>query len=183
MSDLPATFWAKTTTTDCLIWTGAVNGKGYPCFAVEGVSQLAHRLVWADANGPIPEGMTVDHTCRVRNCVRLSHLELVTQAENNRRARDAHGYRIGGKCGKGHDLTPSTTRQIGRGQLVCIECAREHQRASVARSVSAGEPVPHQIRDWALENGVPVSLRGRLSEEVRAAYVAAHAPTVLAETA
>lgn len=177
---LPPNFWAKTSETDCLIWTGAVNSKGYPCFAVGGVSQLAHRLVWADVNGAIPEGMTVDHTCRVRNCVRLSHLELVTQAENNRRAREAQGYRIGGTCGQGHDLSPSSTRTDNRGRLICLACAREHQRNSIARRSPAGEPTPHEIRDWALEHGVPVSLRGRLSAEVRAAYAAAHVPTFAA---
>ena len=39
-------FTDKTITmpTPCVIWTGALNSKGYPCFAVDGVSKLAHRL-------------------------------------------------------------------------------------------------------------------------------------------
>lgn len=42
---LPSRFWEKTTPgAECVVWTGAVNSKGYPCFAVDGTSQLAHRL-------------------------------------------------------------------------------------------------------------------------------------------
>jgi hypothetical protein len=64
--------------------------------------------------------------------------------------------------------------------LICLACAREYQRTSVAKTTPVGQPAPHEIRDWALENGVPVSLRGRLSAEVRAAYTAAHTPTLAA---
>lgn len=35
--------------------------------------------------GPIPEGLHLDHLCRVRRCVNPAHLEPVTQAENNYR--------------------------------------------------------------------------------------------------
>ena len=41
-------------------------------------------------------------------------------------------------------------------------------------SASAGGASPSQIRDWARANGMEVSDRGRVSEEVRAAYAAAH---------
>lgn len=39
---------------------------------------------------------------------------------------------------------------------------------------SAGGPTPAEIRAWARENGMDVPDRGRVSEEVRAAYAAAH---------
>lgn len=165
---LPDTFWAKTTRTDCIVWTGAVNGKGYPCFAVAGRSQLAHRLAWEDARGPIPEDMTIDHTCRVRNCVNVDHLELVSGAENNRRARVSAGYFVGGQCGRGHDLTDESTKTSKRGRLICKPCAQEDSRAARRRDNSVAV-----IREWAMENGLPIGIRGRVSQEIREAYEAA----------
>jgi hypothetical protein len=35
--------------------------------------------------GPVPEGLELDHLCRVTTCVRPSHLEPVTTGENVRR--------------------------------------------------------------------------------------------------
>ena len=172
---LPANFWAKTTETDCLIWIGAANNKGYGCFAVDGVSQLAHRLVWEEANGPIPDGMTIDHLCRVHNCVRLSHLEVVTQAVNNERARAAHGYHIGGQCGSGHALTDATTRRHPRGQLVCLECDATYRLRSLTKPLPDGSPAPQTVRLWALANGIPVAHRGRISPDVYRRYDAAQA--------
>lgn len=82
-------FTDKTITmpTPCVIWTGALNSRGYPCFSVGGWSQLAHRLAYQDAFGEIPEGLTIDHLCRVKRCVNPDHLEAVTRGENARRTR------------------------------------------------------------------------------------------------
>lgn len=41
-------------------------------------------------------------------------------------------------------------------------------------TASAGGPAPAEIRAWARENGHDVPERGRVSQEVRDAYAAAH---------
>lgn len=127
---LPSNFWAKTATTDCIVWTGAANTKGYGCFAVNGQSQLVHRLVWIDANGPIPEDMTIDHRCRVRSCVNLDHLELVTIAENNRRKKVAGGLTIGSECVHGHEITLANAYYHPRGHIECRQCRRDQRAAA-----------------------------------------------------
>lgn len=47
----------------------------------------AHRIIWEMVNGPIPEGMCVDHIdCDPFNN-KLSNLRLATKTENNRNVR------------------------------------------------------------------------------------------------
>ena len=53
--------------------------------SVGGRSLGAHRIAWELRNGPVPDGMVVDHLCRVRRCVNAAHLRVVTQKENVKR--------------------------------------------------------------------------------------------------
>ena len=72
--------------TPCWIWTGAINRKGYGRIQVRGIHRQAHREVYEQSIGGIPEGNPLDHLCRVRSCVNPEHMEPVTTAENNRRS-------------------------------------------------------------------------------------------------
>ena len=126
---LPTSFWNKTaSSTGCVVWQGAQNSKGYGCFMVAGASQLAHRVVWEDVNGPIPEGLTIDHLCRVRSCVNVEHMELVSIAENT--ARRPRRLQIGGLCRSGHfiDSDDDLYKRTGRDSLECKACKREQRR-------------------------------------------------------
>jgi len=76
-------FWGHVDKTqECWLWTRATNGQGYPFFKLKGKMVLGHRLAWALANGPIPEGLVVDHICRNRICVNPQHLQTVSSREN-----------------------------------------------------------------------------------------------------
>ena len=94
--------------------------------------QLAHRVAWEDARGPIPDGLTIDHLCRVRNCVNVEHLELVTIAENNRRKKIAGGLHVGGECIQGHAITELTAYRHPRGHIECRICRSEKRRLARA---------------------------------------------------
>lgn len=59
------------------------------------VTWYAHRLVWEAANGPIPEGMQIDHLdCDAGNNA-LSNLDLVTPQENRARQAERNIARYG----------------------------------------------------------------------------------------
>ena len=75
---------------DCWRWTAHLNPTGYGVAALRhNRTALAHRTVHELLVGPIPEGMTIDHLCRVKSCVNPEHMEIVTRGENTRRAMQA----------------------------------------------------------------------------------------------
>lgn len=66
----------------CYEWTGSRFQSGYGRLKIGGKSYRAHRLAWAAANGPIPDGLYVLHKCDNRLCVRVDHLFLGTHDDN-----------------------------------------------------------------------------------------------------
>lgn len=64
---------------------GSKSGKPgkYGVFSHQGKSWYAHRAAWTIKNGPIPEGMEVDHDpgCP-KTCVTMKHLTLRTKREH-----------------------------------------------------------------------------------------------------
>lgn len=76
-------------TDDCWIWLGYVDSDGYGQFHVgtpnKGM-EYAHRYAYATFVGRLRRGLTIDHLCFNRRCVRPDHLEQVTNRTNIRRA-------------------------------------------------------------------------------------------------
>ena len=79
-------FWAfvdKNAADGHWLWTGDWRANGYGRHSSNGTPEsLSHRVAWHLVNGPIPDGMVLDHLCRERACVNPSHLEVVTRSEN-----------------------------------------------------------------------------------------------------
>lgn len=71
--------------TPCWVWQGARKGHGYGSVRDGQKSASAHRLYYERAHGPVPDGLELDHLCRVRLCVNPDHLEPVTHAINGQR--------------------------------------------------------------------------------------------------
>lgn len=76
----------------CWRWQLKIAKTGYgvaagPRRAGQPKTVLAHRLSYETFVGNIPDGLQIDHLCRVRDCVNPLHLEPVTGDENLRRAR------------------------------------------------------------------------------------------------
>lgn len=89
-------FWSKVEKTDgCWNWVAGRLATGYGSF--DG-NLKSHRVSYEMANGPIPDGMMIDHICHNRLCVNPGHLRLATAKENvenftGLRSNNTSGYR------------------------------------------------------------------------------------------
>ncbi len=107
---------------NCWLWTAGLNTYGYGQFqTATRVPMLAHHFLI----GKPPKGLEWDHLCRVHNCVRPTHLELVTRPENIRRG--ARGVLLT-RCPQGHEYTPENVWLDKRGHRHCRECNRLNAR-------------------------------------------------------
>lgn len=66
----------------CLLWLGGADRNGYGRIRVGGIGSFAHRVAYAVARGPIPDGKIVCHKCDVPGCINVDHLFLGTTADN-----------------------------------------------------------------------------------------------------
>lgn len=135
----------------CWLWTASLRG-GYGQFGVDGTTRAAHRVVYEMLVGAVPDGLELDHTCRVRSCVNPSHLEPVTHRENVLRG-EGHGAVNARKthCLHGHELDGVNVYRYGVGRH-CKACAfrrAEEARAEVARNPVLGPPVSEAARRYA----------------------------------
>lgn len=93
----------------CWEWTASRNHLGYGQFRA-GEMTGAHRWSYTAANGPIPEGLDIDHLCRVRHCVNPAHLEAVTHRENMLRGNTPNARALTQThCVNGHEYTDANT--------------------------------------------------------------------------
>lgn len=121
-------FWenvVKLPGNGCWLWQASTNQGGYGRLLVNGRSIQAHRHSWQLANGPIPVGRIVCHSCDTPRCVRPDHLWLGTHRENVRDAIDKGRFARGERMGTAK-LTDEQVRAIR--DLLQTETA-----ASVAR--------------------------------------------------
>lgn len=136
-------FWACVDKTDpCWLWTASLDIGGYGRFALthrKGVK--AHRYAYELLVGPIPEGMQLDHLCKVRNCVNaLIHLEPVTCQENLLRGdtfQRANSLKTHCPADPPHPLSGDNLYVNPKGSRICRECQRQAARRYNARKRAA----------------------------------------------
>jgi len=88
---------------------------GYVQVMVRGKRLSVHRVVWEYFNGPIPEGMQVDHKNGIKHDNRLENLRLVTPRQNAQNTKQHRSGRLPG-CSfhKGHSKWSSRVTVDGR---------------------------------------------------------------------
>lgn len=127
------TFWRKVQKTEtCWLWTGPKSDKGYGYAFHEGRTMSAHIASYMIHFGLVPEGLEIDHTCRVRNCVNPEHLEAVTHVVNLGRSPFMGGRNI--LCRHGHPFTEENTQVNRKGVRVCRICTRAAGKRSYQKN-------------------------------------------------
>jgi hypothetical protein len=126
-------------TTGCWEWTGQLRTAGYGTLYVRGEGFVqAHRWMYEQHVGPIPDGMQLDHLCRNRRCVNPAHLEPVTNRENCLRGvSPAAQHAKVTHCPAGHPYEGDNIYVCPRGTRRCRACARQAARERYARSRTA----------------------------------------------
>lgn len=131
-------FWAKVVVDcacDCWVWVGARTAAGYGQLNLRYRRTYAHRAAYETWRGPIPDGLHIDHLCRVRACANPWHMEPVTREENWMRgvgapavnARKTH-------CDYGHPIEGPEAKLAQYkcltilGRRSCLICERRRQR-------------------------------------------------------
>jgi hypothetical protein len=128
----------------CYISTYSVASHGYSQvgWSQDGVTTMTtgHRAAWVYATRQqIVDGLTVDHACRNRRCVRFDHLRLMPNVQNARDNGWEAGTRsdeaptpLGRRCPKGHEVFAYPS-----GSQTCRECpAAKRRRLKQAKDVA-----------------------------------------------
>lgn len=130
-------FFASITVTErgCWVWGGSPDPGGYGRITLaDGKRERVHRFAYRMFVGPIPDGLTIDHLCRVRLCANPKHLEAVTSEENVRRGD--HFLRRRTSCRQGHPFDAENTI-VRRGARICRACDAAYFREYRARRRAA----------------------------------------------
>lgn len=118
----------------CWLWVGALFSNGYGAFWRGKQNVRAHRYSYSLHLGEVPDGLVLDHKCRVRSCVNPHHLEPVTVGENIRRGNQGLLERRRTHCPRGHPYNEANTYRSAKGKRHCRACGREFARRKKARA-------------------------------------------------
>lgn len=118
----------------CHISTYSVASHGYAQVGWhedgERIVTLCHRVIWSWFRGEIAPGMTVDHMCKNRRCIRLVHLRLLPNIENARRT-SGRDWPLG-ECVNGHLDADHWSPARGGTKAHCEVCLRDSRARWVA---------------------------------------------------
>lgn len=105
----------------------------------------AHVYAWEFFRGPIPEGLQIDHLCRVTRCCNPDHLDVVPARINILRSTGPAAVNaVKEFCKRGHSLSGDNLVLVPGGRM-CRECRRaswrEYQRNRRKNLMAGGQGV------------------------------------------
>ena len=125
-------------TETCWLWEGQKNVNGYGKIGIGSRTDKTNRMVYAHRLsyeiyvGPIPEYLTINHICKVRNCVNPSHLEAITLIENLKKAdlgkNTGLKQRSKTHCPSSHEYDKRNVRIARDGSRKCKPCQTKRSR-------------------------------------------------------
>ena len=126
----------EVTESGCWEWRRHIHKRsGYGQIGVDKKVRYVHRVAWEIHRGPIPDGLDLDHLCRVRHCCNPDHLEPVTRSENILRGlvptMNVERERAKTHCPHGHAYAGPNLYVDKRGWRKCLTCHySRHGRAA-----------------------------------------------------
>lgn len=109
----------------CWLWTGHVRDDGYAKIRLGG-KQSKDDYVHRVSYGPVPDGLELDHLCRVRHCLNPRHLEAVSGKVNAERRRSlVCGKRLHFMFGRNLGTRPARGRADRR---FCRACRSDREK-------------------------------------------------------
>lgn len=141
-------FWARVqrgSDDECWPWLKAKTTLGYGAFNIPGYKRVrAHRFAYSLANGVIPDGLCVCHSCDNRLCCNPSHLWLGTVADNNRDKMQKGRHRYGPR--DFDKVNWARGSRVGRSRLT------EEDIPIIRSRLAKGETLRAIAKDYGVDN-------------------------------
>jgi hypothetical protein len=114
----------------CHVWQGACNKAGYGQIKINGKQVGVHIVSYEFYVGPVPDGLTIDHTCENHPCMNPVHLEPVTLQVNILRTSTTMAAINAAKthCPRNHPYSGDNLMHNKKGGRLCRICELERQR-------------------------------------------------------
>ena len=129
----------KDPVTGCIEWTKGKFHFGHGQITYNGRPERTHRIAWMLKHGPIPDGMSVLHTCDNPPCCNDEHLFLGTQTDNMDDRTTKGRIPKGAKHGSAK-LTDADVREIRRRVSI------GETQQSLAKIYKVSQPVISSIK-------------------------------------
>lgn len=124
----------------CHICTShATAPDGYVRVERDGVTYNAHRFVYMERHGTIPNTLVVRHKCDVRNCINVDHLELGTHKDNSQDMVDRNRHHYGEINGN----SKLTEKEV----LKIRDLSRYHSQRELAAMFNVGKTTIARIQN------------------------------------
>jgi len=112
-------------TTNCWLFTGGKDNKGYGNVKVNKKVYKAHRFFYVWLRGQLKSELELHHKCENKACVNPQHLQPITKLNHNLLSDNiCSRNRMKTHCKNGHLLSGDNVYRKPRGGRECLICKR-----------------------------------------------------------